>query len=529
MILLFIVSLSSYFAYYLIKNTKSLHMLQQNWYNDSNRYLFWLLKNPIKVFINPDMFFILFVICSFINFEYSTLIFFIFYFICILLYLKAKKTEQVKKPLAYTKRIKRLIMTSIIIMIIVFVTMCLNLDESNIYIYYLLLGLINYLNYFVMLLVNIINKPIEKLVYIYYKKKAKNKLKNMTNLNVIGITGSYGKTSSKNILNDILSSKFDTCPTPKNFNTPNGLMITINNYLDKFSDVFIAEMGAFKVGEIKELCDFVKPKYGILTKIGTAHMESFGSQENIQKTKFELIESLPSNGCGILNGDDPLQLSYKLKNDCNILWIGIENHDVDLYAENIKMDYKGMSFDCVFKGDKNKYHFETKLLGKANVYNILAGVLLGNYLGISKEQLIQGVKKVNKIEHRLELKKYMDINILDDAYNSNPVGSKMALDVLNLMPGKKIIVTPGMIELGEKQFELNMEFGEYIANICDEVILVGEDITKPIYKGLMNKNYDVKKIHIINDVKVAFKLMHELKDKETYVLLENDLPDIFNE
>ena len=258
-------------------------------------------------------------------------------------------------------------------------------------------------------------------------------------------------------------------------------------------------------------------------------MDSFGSQENIQKTKFELIESLPKEGCGILNGDDPLQVSYKLKNDCNILWIGIENKDVDLYAENIKMNYQGMSFDVVFKNDKEKYHFETKLLGIPNVYNILAAVALGNYLGIPKDQLKEGVKRVNKIEHRLELKKYLDINILDDAYNSNPIGSKMALDVLNLMPGKKIIVTPGMIELGEKEFELNFKFGEEIASVCDEVILVGENTTKPIYKGLLSKGYNEKKIHVINDVKIAFKLMQELKEKDTYVLLENDLPDIFNE
>ena len=522
-------SLVTYFIYYLIKNNKAIHMLQQNWYNDGNRYLVWILKNPSKVFVNTDMFFIVFIISMFIDYKYSSILFFIFYFICIILYLKNIKKEQVKKPLVYTKRVKRIIITSIILVALVVGIMLSFLDESNLYILYLVLGGIVYLNYLVILIVNILNKPIEKLVFLYYKGKAKNKLKSMNSLSVIGITGSYGKTSSKNILNDILSTKYNTCPSPKNFNTPNGLMITINNYLDKFSNIFIAEMGAFKQGEIKELCDFVHPKYGILTRIGTAHMDSFGSQENIQKTKFELIESLPKDGCGVLNGDDPLQVSYKLKNKCNILWIGINNKNVDLYAENIKMNYKGMSFDVVFKHDKEKYHFETKLLGIPNVYNILAAIALGDYLGISKDQLKEGVKRVNKIEHRLELKKYLDINILDDAYNSNPIGSKMALDVLSLMPGKKIIVTPGMIELGVKEYELNFKFGEQIASICDEVILVGENTTKPIYKGLLSSNYDKNKIHVINDVKVAFKLMRELKDKQTYVLLENDLPDIFNE
>ncbi|MDD4608416.1 MAG: cyanophycin synthetase, partial [Bacilli bacterium] len=157
------------------------------------------------------------------------------------------------------------------------------------------------------------------------------------------------------------------------------------------------------------------------------------------------------------------------------------------------------------------------------------GIALGRELGINIEQLKIGVRKVTSIEHRLELKRYGNINIIDDAYNSNPVGSKMALDVLDLMPGKKIIVTPGMIELGDKQYELNMKFGEYIADVCDEVILVGEEQTKPIYDGLMLKKYNQKRIHVINDVKIAFELMQQLRDKETYVLLENDLPDIFNE
>ena len=306
-------------------------------------------------------------------------------------------------------------------------------------------------------------------------------------------------------------------------------MITINNHLDKFANVLIAEMGAFKVGEIKELCDFVHPKYGILTKIGTAHLESFGSQENIQNGKFELIESLPKDGTGVLNGDDELQVNYKLKNKCNIIWIGIDNKDVDVRAENIKMTHTGTTFDIVFKGDKNKYPFETKLLGKANIYNILAAVALGKHLGIENEQLKLGVKRVKPIEHRLELKKYGDINIIDDAYNSNPVGSSMALDVLKLMPGKKIIVTPGMIELGDREYELNMKFGKHIAEVCDEVILVGKEQTKPIYDGLIDAGFKEKNIHIINDVKIAFDLMRKLKDGETYVLLENDLPDIFNE
>ena len=351
----------------------------------------------------------------------------------------------------------------------------------------------------------------------------------MMNIPVIGITGSYGKTSSKNIVNDILSIKFNSFATPQNFNTPYGLIRSINNYLDKFNDVFIAEMGAFKVGEIKTTCKLMNPTHGILTQIGEAHLESFGSRENIQKGKFELIESLPSGGIAILNADDEWQVSYKLKNNkCKVLWIGIDN-DADINALNINLSGKGTDFDVKFKNDDILYHFHTRLLGKHNVYNLLSGILLGKELGMNISELQRGVNSVKTIEHRLELKKSGTINIIDDAYNSNPVGSKMALDVLKLMPGLKIVVTPGMIELGDKQYELNKKFGEYISESADYVILVGKEQTKPIYDGLIEKGYNGDKIYIINNVVDAFSIMRKLDEGNTCVLLENDLPDLFNE
>ena len=510
-----------------LKSKKSLHMMQQNYYDESHRYLLWITKNLKKVFISPDICFALICLFTFITNSYVVMIIFVLLSMLIL-YKYSKMKEQVKKPLVITARVKRMFITELVIYILITIGWLFNYHNMNIVYIYLYYGLLTYLNYFVMLVVNWINKPVEKCVYLKFKKQAQNKLKSM-HLPVVGITGSYGKTSSKNILNDILNIKFNSFATPKNFNTPYGLIRSINQYLDKFNDIFIAEMGAFKVGEIKQTCNLVKPKYGILTTIGEAHLESFGSRENIQKGKFELIESLPSDGVGILNGDDEWQKSYRLKNNCKILWTGIDNKDVDVYATNIKLSGNGTTFDCVFKGDKNKYPFHTKLLGRHNVYNILAAILLGKELGMTIEELQRGVESVHTIEHRLELKKSGRLNIIDDAYNSNPVGSKMALDVLSLMNGVKIVVTPGMIELGEKQYEANYTFGKYISSVADYTILIGHQQTKPIYDGLIKNGYDKKKIYVLNDVVDAFALMNKLAGKETYVLLENDLPDLFNE
>ena len=526
---LFLISLMPYLIFSIYKTKKSFHMLQQNYYDLDLRYFRWIFSNIRKIMFENDVLFVLLGLLLFFNSGVAIGVFIILYGIIFINYNKKKVIA--KKPLAITARIKRLSFTMFLIYFVAIIPIIVNFNFDYIVYYYVYLGLITYLNYFIVMFANIINIPVEKCVYLYYKGQAKRKLKNM-NIPVVGITGSYGKTSSKNIINDILNVKLNSFASPKSFNTPYGLINSVNNYLDKFNDIFIAEMGAFKIGDIRQNCRIVKPKYGIITSIGEAHLESFGSRDNIMKGKFELIESLPSDGLAILNGDDEYQKKYNIKNNCSVKWIGIDNKNADLYATNIKLSGSGTSFDCVFKGDKTKYKFNTKLLGKHNVYNVLAGILLGKELGLSINELQRGVKEVKPIEHRLELKKLGHINIIDDAYNSNPVGSKMAVEVLGYMDGVKIIVTPGMIELGKEQYNLNYKFGEYISDVCDYVILVGEKQTKPIYDALIDKKYDKKKIFVLNDVREAFPLMNKLsniEDKSTYVLLENDLPDLFNE
>ena len=525
--LYYILSLLFALFYLIYKSRKAMHMLQQNWYNDGNRYVLWIFDNLKKVFLVFDILFILFI---FLNGVYSIIVFIGYIILCYYLRKLTVKKEQSKKPLVITARIKRLYTTMIILYAIcIYLTTIINYSDNCIGYYYLYVGLLLYFNWFILIVANIINKPIEKLVFLHYKRLAKNKLNSMTNLKRVAITGSYGKTSTKNALNDILNVKYNSFATEKSFNTMNGLMISINNKLDKFTDIFVAEMGAFRRGEIKEKCDFIKPQYGILTTIGTAHLESFGSRENIQKAKFELIDSLPPEGIAVLNKDDEYQVSYDIKSDCKKVWVSIKDNTADVYADDIKLSNKGTTFKCHFKEKNETVVLETKLLGSANVYNILQACALAYYLGLGLDQIKLGVKRIATIEHRLELKKYGEINIIDDAYNSNPVGSKMAVEVLGMMNGKKIIVTPGMIELGDKQYEYNYEFGKQIADVCDEVILIGEEQTKPILDGINERKFNKDKIHILNDVKKAFPLMKKLADNETYVLLENDLPDIFNE
>ncbi len=539
-LVLLLVSISFFFLSF-YRSKRNLHMLQQNLYNENNRYLKWTFRNSSQ-FLSLDLvvIFLSIITTLLIRIDKESAIYpsfntvaacgslFVIFIIYLLLAsnLKARMlNDQNKKPLVVTSRVKRLIFTTSVIYLVPIIMIILG---NNFYL--IVISVLLWLNPFVVFVANIINYPYERCVYYHFKRMAQSKLKSMQNLKIIGITGSYGKTSSKNILSDILNVKYNALPTPRNLNTYNGLIMTVNNHMDKFTDIFIAEMGAYVKGEIRGLCNLVHPKYGILTTIGTAHLESFGSEENIIQGKFELIESLPSDGFAVLNGDDPKQVNYNLKNKVKTIWIGIDNQEADVRATNIKCSNKGTTFDVVFKGGNDSYTFTTKLLGNHNVYNILAGIACGIEFGIDIEDLIHAVSGVRPVEHRLELKKLGNFYQIDDAYNSNPVGAKNACQVLGMMPGVKVVVTPGMIELGEKEDEYNKEFGRQIAEVADYAVLIGAKKTKPIYDGLLDKGFDKDKIVVLNDVRDAYPFVSSLvKRQEVYALFENDLPDTYNE
>ena len=357
LIILFDIIIS--FLYIVIRTRKNIHILQQNFYNENNRYIKWGRKNVFSVFRLDYLIFIIAIINLIIINNYLLLLLNLFYLVLLYFEYIKYQNEQVKIPLKITSRVKRLIITIVILYLLPIVVYLLT---NNVFIFNVLFTMAISFNFHIVFIANVINKPIEKCVFLYYKNKAIKKLKSMNNLEVVGITGSYGKTSSKNILNDILSIKYNSLPTPANFNTQYGLIRTINDNLDKFNDVFIAEMGAFKMGRIKLLCNLVKPKYGIITCIGKAHLETFKSEENIQKGKFELIENLPSDGLGILNMDDPKQVSYKIKNNVKIIWIAIDNkkgplkaceENADLYLTNNNVNFSTLLSDGLTKVEKN--------------------------------------------------------------------------------------------------------------------------------------------------------------------------------
>ena len=386
---------------------------------------------------------------------------------------------------------------------------------------YITFGVLNIIAFGLCIIANIINYPIEYGIRKHYINDAKKILKNMPNLIVIGVTGSYGKTSVKNFLVKTLSAKYEVLTTPKNYNTTMGVVKTIREELKPIHQIFVCEMGATKIGDIKEICDIVNPKFGVITSIGPQHLESFKTIENIIKTKFELYDSVNKNG-GItfLNYDN----EYLAKqNRSNTLAYGINNEKLDYNAYNLKSSSQGLSFSI------NNVDFKTKLIGRHNIVNITGAIAVANYLEIPLDRLVPRVREFKSVEHRLQLISKGNLNIIDDAYNSNPVSSKSAIDTLSEFDGTKIIVTPGLIELGGDEEKYNFEFGEYMCDVCDYIFLVNSTISKYVLNGINSKKYNNDKIFMVNSPQEAVMQITNfgLNDKIT-VLLENDLPDNYN-
>ena len=455
--------------------------------------------------------------------------------------LKGNK-EIAKKPLVFTDRAKRLytaniILNGLILGIIIFIN---SIIFTNAPIYVLLLklailvGIIFKMYLFqplTILISNDIMKPIEENINMGFYKNAQDKIEDRTDLTVIGITGSFGKTSTKFIIGTILGEKFKVLNTPESYNTPMGLSKVINNELTEEHEVFIAELGARNIGDIKEVSELVRPKIAVLTSIGSVHMETFKNIDNIMKTKYELIEELPTDGIAIFNYDNEYIKKLADKTFKEKILYGLEDvEDLDLYAEDIEVSEFGSTFTVKDK-DGNSVRCKTKILGKHNIYNILAGFAVAKSLGMPFDKISKGIEKIEPIPHRLNIiNPGTGITIIDDAYNSNPIGAKAALEVLSqFKEGRKIIVTPGMVELGTMEEEANREFGTNIGKVCDYVILVGEKRTIPIYEGLMEINYNKEDIFVVANLDEASAQIQKLARPKDIVLFENDLPDNYNE
>lgn len=424
-----------------------------------------------------------------------------------------------KKPLVMTKRCTRLY-TAVCLICLAGCTLVslINLPP------YIIYAAVAYLVY----AAEYIEAPIEKSINNGYFQAAKQKLDERADLIKIGITGSYGKTSTKFALRDILSVKYSVLATPSSFNTPMGVSSIINSQLERSHQVFIAEMGARHVGDIKELCELVHPKYAVITSIGEQHLETFGSITNIVNTKNEIMDSLPEDGVGFFASDGDFCDRLFAKCEREKYRTGFDaNRRPHMLISDVQVDTQGSRFTLTCS-DGTYARCRTRLLGRHNIQNIALAASVARRLGLTMEEIARGIRRIEPVEHRLQLIPGQ-ITVIDDAFNSNPAGSAEALNVLSGFEGRRFIITPGMVEQGQREDTLNYAFGSQMPGKVDYAILVGPRHTRPIYEGMLEAGFNEDRIYVAEDLTEATKILREMGRPGDVVLFENDLPDNYNE
>ncbi len=503
---------------------KYMHIFQQSFYEYDEFFPALKTTRSLKGGIYEALIFIVSILCIF-NPYFLYLLIVTNLFVAIT---NINNRPVAKKKFVYTSRVK---ITYAIIALVLLITVLgvFNIGKLEYSELVLVpLSLFKYFSVFMILFGNFLAQPILKLTNRRYIKEAKEIINSNSKMKIIGITGSYGKTSTKNIVTALLEQKFITVMTPKSYNTTLGVVKTIREEIKPYTEVFVCEMGAARLGEIKQICQIAQPDISVITSIGPQHLTSFKTMDNIQKGKFEIVTYAKPDAMAILNVDNNYIKDgiEKYAKDKEVIEYSL-NGDTRYKVENIEMSDKGSVFDIVEEG--YKITVETKLLGIHNIYNIVCAVAIARELGMTNEEIRKGIKKIKPVEHRLELKIMGGVLALDDSFNSNPEGSKAAIETLCMFKDKyKVMVTPGMIELGEKTDELNEKFGEYASSL-DFVILVGKITTKAIVKGLKNKGFE--NYIIVEDIYDAFEKLKEMRvsHQNLIALFENDLPDSYIE
>ena len=527
-----------------VRTAGGLHILQLDGYK-TGRYLKWMRQHLGNCFEVREILIVvgLLILTVFYPQYHGT---WLFPVLCVvwggfqIYMLTRRKKVEAKKPLVYTARAKRVFGLSIGLIVGLAGGIIFTAKGTPWRVAIFLFSEVSVIN---LTIANLLIYPLERTINGAYLLSARKRIKAFSP-RVVGITGSYGKTSTKYILHRILSEKFNTLMTPDSYNTPMGICKVIRGQLTAEHEIFIVEMGAYKRGDIRELCNLASPQVGILTAVGPQHLERFKSIENIAKTKYELIESLPPDGLAIFNCDNEIcaELSDKREQGGNPVRryatrpspVGSASKPTELTATNIRHTDEGLAFTIrarVDTQDATEVEIRTQLLGRHNVSNILAAVSVAIECGMTFEEIQAAIANVEPVPHRLQLTAGAGgVTIIDDSFNSNPVGAKAALEVLTeIGNGKKVLVTPGMVELGEKEYEENKKLGERAADVCDLVILVGPTRTIPILDGLKAAAYPNQQIIVALNLDEVKQHLATRVQSGDVVLFENDLPDNYNE
>jgi len=476
---------------------------------------FQILKVILLIFLLIDKSF----------FIYLFFVLFLVYLIEVILFFWKIVKKSAKKPMITSKTLFLIVSCFIILFIFLFWIFEFK-NESQ----FLWLILFDILVPVIISFVVILFQPFFVLIRNYILGKARQKLqkiKSFSGLKVIAITGSYGKTSTKEFLATILSRKYKVLSTKEHQNSEIGVAKCILNGLKPSHQIFIAEVGAYNKGKVKQVCKMLAPDIGVVTGVNEQHMALFGSMKNLLSAEGgeELAESLPKNGLLIVNGDNRHCLELLKKNNNlspereKIYSINNKSINSDIWAEEIEIG-KDSAFFVAANKDKNIAHFQANVLGRQNVQNLLCAILTANELGMNFDEILEAVKQIKPEQAGMVVKqgKY-GINIIDSSYSANPDGVLADLDYLSLFENKKVVVMPCLIELGPKSSEIHQKIGKKIAEVCDLAIITTKDKFKYIKKGALEAGAGGRVIFIENPKEIFSKITTFCKSGDT-VLLE---------
>lgn len=440
-----------------------------------------------------------------------------------------------KIKLNMTARASRIFYIALLILIAIFISMalpCLSCHEDKKSSLFRFIAIQILLLQFIplsLVISNFLLSPFEKRTKLKFKNEAINILKSI-NPYVIGITGSYGKTSVKSALGEVLNLALAPtfCP-PKSINTEMGITREIRERMKPEQKYAVIEMGAYNVGSIDRLCKLTPPQAGLVTVVGMAHLERYGTAERVYQAKSELAKWVPQGSILVCNGDNEgsRRMATEFPKKTTLLYgLNPEHGHLDCKASNIVLSLDGMTFDLDWQG--KTYSGSTRLLGRPALSNLIGVFTMACVLGADPDYVLAIIRNLKPVDNRLSLSKEGEIYFLRDAYNSNPLGFDAALDVLKQLPAKrKILMTPGMVELGDQQFVENKKAAQMAANFCDAVILVGEINLTALKEGLQVGGLSENSIYICKTRDEAFKKLNEIIKAGDLVLIENDLPDLY--
>lgn len=379
-----------------------------------------------------------------------------------------------------------------------------------------------------LMLATTILSPAEKRVQNYYYSDAKRILAEY-NPFIIGITGSYGKTGAKAALGDLLTQTLGSTFWPKkSINTVMGITRTIRETMRPHHKYAVIEMGAYNIGSIKRLCDFTPPKAALVTAVGIMHLERFGSPENVYLAKSEIAQALPEDGILVCNGDslNARRMANEHRKKTTLLYgFDLSKGTLDCFATDITYDESGTSFVIHYRGER--FPGKTPLLGRPALSNALGAFTMACALGAEPAFTVACLGNLPPVDNRLVFDRGAKVSYLRDAYNSNPTGFEAALDVLRSLPAtRRILITPGMIELGEMQNDENNRLARMAASVCDLVYIVGDTNRDALVSGLTEGGLARTKIILSDTRDEAFKVLGEQSAQGDLILIENDLGDL---